>query len=54
MEFSRDLGIQNIILEGDALNIIQALQKERQALSWYGQLIDDAKTVYSKVSNHGM
>jgi hypothetical protein len=43
VEFSRDLEMQNIILEGDALEIAHALQKEGQFWSRYGQLIVDAK-----------
>jgi hypothetical protein len=43
VEFSRDLELQHVIVEGDALEIVQDLLKEWRCWSRYGQLIDDAK-----------
>jgi hypothetical protein len=38
------LGIQRIILKGDTLKIVYALQQEGYCWSWYDQLIDNIKT----------
>jgi len=40
VEFSRDLGLQNVMIEGDALKIVNVLRKERYCWSRYGQLIE--------------
>jgi hypothetical protein len=45
VEFDRDLRIQNIILEDDALKIGDALQKEGQSGNRYENLINDLKTM---------
>jgi hypothetical protein len=50
VEFSRDLGIQNIIIEGDALGILYATHNESCCWSRYGQLIDYAKIKSACVS----
>lgn len=49
MEFGKDLGFQNIILEGDTLDIVQILQKEYQSWSRYGNLIEDLKTLLNSL-----
>lgn len=43
--FGRDLGIRNVIMEGDALKIIHAFQTKDQLLQRYGTLIEDTKIV---------
>lgn len=46
MEFSSQLGLNKVILEGDSLEIVKALPREES--SWnprYGHLIDDAKNI---------
>jgi hypothetical protein len=45
VEFSRDISVLNIMLEGDAMKIVNALRIEKQFWSRYGQLIKDAKLV---------
>jgi hypothetical protein len=51
VEFSRELGFQNIIMEGDALEIVHALQKE--GCYWtYRQLVEDANLL-ERISGHG-
>jgi hypothetical protein len=41
--FGVELGYQRIILEGDALEIVQALRNKDPSWSRYGQLIEDTK-----------
>lgn len=43
VKFRRELGFQNIMMEGDMPEIVYALQKEGCCWSMYGQLIDDAR-----------
>lgn len=43
--FDRDLGLNNFILEGDALEIIHALRKDDQSWCMHGHLIDDSKII---------
>ena len=44
--FAHELGFQRVILEGDALGLIQALKSQEQNLSPLGLLVEDVK-VYS-------
>jgi hypothetical protein len=41
--FGRDLGVRNIILEGDALEVVQIFQKEYPLWQRYVHLIEDFK-----------
>jgi hypothetical protein len=41
VEFSRMLGVGELILEGDALQIVEALQSEDGGRSLYGIIIED-------------
>jgi hypothetical protein len=41
---------QQVVIEGDSLEIIQALRKDGQCWSSYGHLINGAKTLLSEVS----
>ena len=43
LSFAHDLGFQNIVLEGDALNLIQALKAQEQNLLPWGLLVEDVK-----------
>ncbi|XP_059442109.1 uncharacterized protein LOC132174476 [Corylus avellana] len=45
VEFSRELGYQDVILEGDSLQVVQALKEE--GINWrsYGQIVDDARVL---------
>ena len=45
VEFSRDSGLQQVILEGDSKNVVLALSETEANLSRYGQIIEDAKVV---------
>ena len=61
MSFAHELGFQNIILEGDALNLIQALKAQEQNLLLWGLLVEDVKeygtkfrrVLYSHVKRNG-
>lgn len=41
--FSIEMGIQRLHLEGDALEILNAVQTPESSWSCYGQLIDDTR-----------
>lgn len=43
-EFSNDMGLTNAVLEGDALSIVQAIQKVEEDLSWLGHHIEESKS----------
>ena len=44
-ELCRDLGLLDVILEGDSLQVVQALRSMSQNWSPYGQIVDDARSV---------
>jgi ribonuclease HI len=44
-EFSRDLGLQDLILEGDSISVVNALRSSSPNWSPYGQIIEDARGV---------
>jgi hypothetical protein len=53
VEFGRNLGIHNIILEDNAMEVVHVFRKENQSWSKYGNLIDNAKiTLHSLQSWH--
>lgn len=43
LEFWVEQSINTIELEGDAQIIIQALKKDNECLTWYGELIEEVK-----------
>ena len=43
LTFAHELGFQNVILEGDALSLIQALKSQEQNLGPLGLLGEDVK-----------
>lgn len=47
MELCRDLGIQAILLEGDAKEIVYALEHEGGALGRYGSIVADTRSLLS-------
>lgn len=49
LKIGRDLGIHNIILEGDALKIVHLLRNEGQSQSRYDNLIDDLNTMLNNL-----
>ena len=61
LSFAHELGFQNIVLEGDALNLIQALKAQEQNLLPWGLLVEDVKeygtkfrrVLYSQVKRNG-
>ena len=61
LSFAHELGFQNIVLEGDALNLIQALKAQEQNLLPWGLLVEDVKeygkkfkrVLYSHVKRNG-
>jgi ribonuclease HI len=48
VEFCCDLGLWNILLEGDALEIVNALLLDDPSWSRYGHLIDDTKLLLQR------
>ena len=46
LSFAHELGFQNVILEGDALHLIQASKSQEQNLCPLGLLVEDVK-IYS-------
>ena len=61
LTFTHELGFQNVVLEGDALSLIQQLKSQDQNLSPWGLLVDDVKeygtkfrrVLYSHVKRNG-
>ncbi|KAL0001636.1 hypothetical protein SO802_015417 [Lithocarpus litseifolius] len=61
LTFAHKLGFQNVILEGDALGLIQALKSQEQNLYPLGLLVEDVKVylnhfsrvLYSHVKRNG-
>ena len=61
LSFAHELGFQNVILEGDALHLIQALKSQEQNLCPLGLLVEDVKiysnhfqrVLYSHVKRNG-
>jgi hypothetical protein len=51
VEFSRTLGVGELILEGDALQIVEALQSEDGGRSLYGVIIEDALQIMQSFLN---
>jgi hypothetical protein len=47
VEFSRDLGYQNIMMEGDVSKIAYALRRDGSYWSNYGHLMTDAEILLS-------
>lgn len=45
MEFCRKVGIRNILLEGDSLLVIKAINDPRSNWLHYGQIIEDIKLI---------
>jgi hypothetical protein len=41
VKFNRDLDMMNIMLEGDAMKIVNVIRMEGQSCSRYGHLIED-------------
>ena len=48
LTFAHELGFQNVVLEGGALSLIQALKSQEQNLSSWGLLIEDVKVYGTK------
>ena len=42
-EFARDIGVQDVILEGDSLIVVKAFQVEIENLSPYVHLVEDTR-----------
>jgi ribonuclease HI len=47
VELCRDVGIQNLILEGDSLAVVKAIESRVQTNHYYGQIIEDIRVVLS-------
>ena len=48
LTLAHELGFQNVVLEGDALGLIQALKSQEQNLSPWGLLVEDVKVYGTK------
>ncbi|XP_042939391.1 uncharacterized protein LOC122274416 [Carya illinoinensis] len=44
-----ELGLTHIVLEGDALSVVQAVQNEEENWSAFGMVVRDVKSMLSKV-----
>jgi ribonuclease HI len=42
-ELIHQLGLPQVILEGDALAMVQVMQQEESSWEWFGHLLEDAK-----------
>jgi ribonuclease HI len=47
VELCRDVGVQNLILEGDSLAVVKAIESRAQINHYYGQIIEDIRVVLS-------
>ncbi|XP_059446658.1 uncharacterized protein LOC132178227 [Corylus avellana] len=50
-QFCKEMDVSNVLIEGDAQKIIQALQNGDQNGSRYGQLVEDAKLILTSLMN---
>jgi hypothetical protein len=48
-EFCRDLGLQQIVLEGDALQRVDAIKSSGRCCSRYGHLVDETRDMLRMV-----
>jgi ribonuclease HI/exonuclease III len=48
-EFSRDLGIQDIVLEGDALLVVKAIKDSGPQWNLYGHIVEDIRAVLNNL-----
>lgn len=49
--FTRELGLQKVELEGDPLQVVQAMRNEKKNWCRYDQLINDARVVLNCLQN---
>lgn len=42
-EFCDELGFRNVLLEGDAQEVVNAIRSKEVNYSWYGEVIEDLK-----------
>ncbi len=47
IQLCRELGIRNIILEGDSLEIVTAMQKDEGWAQAYSSIVDEARILLS-------
>ena len=47
VEFGRDIGVKDVIMEGDSLITVNAIRGESHKWSYYGHIIEDIKVVLS-------
>ena len=47
--FSMDLGVHNLILEGDAIKLVQVVNSNAPNLSRFGHVVDDIRQVLSSL-----
>ena len=47
VELCRDVGVQNLILEGDSMVVVKAIESRGQKNHYYGQIIEDICLVLS-------
>jgi hypothetical protein len=49
--FCKEIGVNNVIVEGDASTIIKALQEEEPNGSRYGHFIEEARMIFNSLPN---
>ena len=50
-QLCKKMNVRNVIIEGDAQTIIQALQVRDKSESRYRQLVEDAKLIFNSILN---
>ncbi|XP_042992245.1 uncharacterized protein LOC122318727 [Carya illinoinensis] len=45
MKLCAELNFENVIFEGDALVVVNAVNSEKESWEWYGQMVEDMKGV---------
>ena len=45
VELCRDVGVQDLILEGDSMVVVKAIESSGQKTQYYGQIIEDIRVV---------
>lgn len=48
MEFCIELNFSNVVFDGDALAVIEAVNSRNEVWIWYGQLIEDLRRVFKR------
>ena len=52
VQFAVELGLQDVVFEGDSLQVIQAISQETLDYLSYGHIIEDIRTQVAAISSH--